>query len=447
MYVIVLGAGEVGSYVASRLSHQGIDVAVIEEDENRLRVLEEELDVLTVHGNGTHPSTLSEAGVERADLLVAVTNHDEVNMLASLAAKQAGVPRTLVRLESSDLRGPLAARIRDAVGADLVIDPDEEAANDILALLKLPGASEVEVLAAGEVLIIGARLQDGSPLVGKTLLTIAQEHEPNWEFLFGTITREGNTVIPRGNYELRADDTVRVLCKRSASRMLMPLLGLHDDIPRKVLLLGGGRTAELVARPLANQGAEVMIVERDHARGLELSDRLHRVTVIEGDITDAELLSDVEVGTFDAVAALTGEDDANIIACLFAKAKGARETLAIAHRLQLLPLLQKTGIDAALSPRTATADRVLRLVRGEIAGVATFLEGSVEILEFEVRAGSDADGAVVAEMDLPGDVLMGAVVRGTRAEIARGRSRLQAGDHVVVFAMPSAVSEIGQLFA
>ncbi|MEZ5382683.1 MAG: Trk system potassium transporter TrkA [Microthrixaceae bacterium] len=447
MHVIVVGAGEVGSYVAERLSRQGIDVAVIETDANRLRILEEEFDVLTVRGSGTHPSVLAEAGSAHADLLVAVSNDDEVNLVASLLAKQAGIPRALVRLEASQLRSDDAQQLRTAMGADLVIDPDEEAANDILQLLELPGASEVEVLAEGEVIIVGARLRADSPLVGRTLLEVAEHYEPNWDFLFGTITRDGETVIPRGNHRLLEDDAVRVLCKRRARFTLMPLLGLNDRKPRKVLLLGGGRTAELVANPLVRRGAEVMIIERDQARARELAERLSGVTVLEGEITDGELLMEAEVGSFDAVAALTGADDANIISCLFAKAKGARETLAVAHRLELLDLLGKAGIDATLSPRTATADRVLRLVRGEIAGVATFLEGSVEVLEFEVAEDSLADGAVVSEMTLPPDVLLGAVVRDGVPEIARGKSTLRRGDHVVVFALATAVDAMGKLFA
>ncbi len=447
VHVIVLGAGEVGSYVAERLSRQGVDVAVIENDPLRLRAVEEKLDVMTVRGSGTHPSVLAQAGVDRAELLVAVTNNDEVNLMAALVAKQAGVPSSLVRLESAELRSDDAADLREEVGAARVIDPDEEAARDILQLLELPGASEVEYLAEGEVLIVGARLAATSSLVGKTLHQVAAEHEPNWEFLFGTISREGETVIPRGNHELRADDMVRVLCKRKGRRDLMELLDLPLRAPRRVLLLGGGRTAELVATPLVRRGSEVMIIERDVQRARELAERLHRVTVLKGDITDVEVLLDAEVGKFDAVAALTGEDDANIISCLFANSQGAGETIAIAHRLELLPLLNEIGIDAATSPRTATADRVISIVRGEIAGVATFLEGAIEILEYEVAEGSEVDGAVVSDMHLPADVLLGAVVRDGVAEIARGRSELAAGDHVVVFAMPDRAELVGKLFA
>ncbi|MEZ5348331.1 MAG: Trk system potassium transporter TrkA [Microthrixaceae bacterium] len=445
MHVIVLGAGEVGSYVAERLSRQGIDVAVIENDPDRLAAVEEKLDVMAILGSGTHPGVLKRAGVGRAELLVAVTNDDEVNMMASLAAKQAGVDRTLVRLEAEELRSEAAADLRRVVGADLVIDPDQEAARDILQRREMPGASEVEVLAGGEVLIVGARLTADSSLVGKSLHEVATENEPNWEFLFGTISAAERRCIE--GYELQADDMVRVLCKRQARRRLMDVLDLAVRAPRRVLLLGGGRTAELVALPLARRGAEVVVIEQDEARARELSEKLHRVTVLRGDITDAEVLLDVEVGSFDAVAALTGADDANIIACLFAISQGAGETLAIAHRLELLPMLTEIGIDAALSPRTATADRVISLVRGEIAGVATFLEGAVEILEYEVAPGSVADGAVVSEMDLPEGVLLGAVVHGDTTEIARGRSKLVAGDHVVAFAMPTGAERIGRLFA
>jgi trk system potassium uptake protein TrkA len=446
MYVIVVGAGEVGSYVAGRLSREGHDVAVVERAPQVLRVIEEHFDVLTVLGSGTHPQTLAQAGIDKADLVVAVTSIDEVNMIVSLAAKQAGVPRTVVRIESPELRAREARDLARTVAADLVIDPDEEAARDLLELLEYPGASEVEVLAGGEVIVLGARLQPGAPLVGRTLLEIGKQYEPEWEFLFGAISRGGETIIPRGNQRLEANDLLRVLCRRQARRQLAVLLGLDRRAPKRVMLLGGGHTAELVAGQLATRGADVVIVERDVARARELADRLPRVTVLEGEITDAEALAEADVGAFDAVAALTGEDDANILACLFAKASGASETIAVVHRLSLLPLLNEVGIDAALSPRTATANGVLRFVRGGVAAVATFLEGEAEVLELAVQEGSPADGAAVAELRLPKEVLIGAVVRDGNAHIARGRSVLRERDHVVVFAMPHVVDDVRRVF-
>ena len=447
MYVIVVGAGEVGSYVADRLSREHHDVAVIDRDRIALRDVEEHLDVLTVLGSGTNPEILRAAGIDKAEMVVAVTSQDEVNLVCCLVGKQAGVGRTVCRLEDPELRSRQSAALHEAMGVDLIIDPDHETAQEILELLEYPGASEVAEMAGGEVVVIGARLPAGAPVVGRSLVEIARDHEPEWEFLFGVITRGSETIIPRGDVTLEADDLVRVLCKRKARRQLMRLLGLARKAPRRIMLLGGGRTAELVAVALESRGSEVVIVERDDDRANELAERLGGALVLKGEITDADLLEESEVGAFDAVLALTGEDDANILACLYAKLEGAKETIAVVHRLSLLPLLAEAGIDVALSPRTASANGVLRFVRGDISAVATFLQGEVEVLEVEVREGSEADGGIIAELRLPKDVLVGAYVRDGKAQIARGRSELRDRDHVVLFAVPGSVESVRRVFS
>jgi len=442
----VVGAGEVGSYVADRLSREGHDVAVIERDSDVIRHLEEGLDVHTVHGSGTSPSVLAEAGADKADLLVAVTSDDETNLICSLIAKQIGVPQIIVRLESRELRSMDARDLHAAIGVDLVIDPDQETADEIIELLDYPGVSEIAEMGQGEIVVIGARLPAHAPLVGRTLQEVAMDYEPQWDFLFGAITRGDQTIIPRGNQTLEAGDLLRVVCRRRGRGELMKLLGLARAAPRRVMLLGGGRTAEIVANRLSERGAEVVIVERDHSRAQDLAETLPRALVLEGEITDADLLTDERVGDFDAVIALTGEDDANILACLFAKSAGTIETIAVVHRLSLLPLLQDIGVDVALSPRTASANGVLRFVRGGVAAVATFLQGEAEVLELEVKEGSPADGAIVAELRLPRDVLVGARVRDGKAEIVRGRSQLRDRDHVVLFAVPEEVDELRRIF-
>lgn len=444
MHVIVIGAGEVGSYVADRLSREGVDVYVIERDAKRAAHLAETVDVEVITGSGTHPKTLALAGVETADLLVAVTKSDEVNLIASMLAKQADVPKTIVRLEAQELRGQDAAGIRRASQADLFIDPDEETAQEVLSLIEMPGASEVAKLGNGEVLVIGARVPEDAPIVGKSLIELGVENEPEWDFIVSSIRRGEETVIPRGDYTIAANDLVRVVCKRSARRKVAKLLGLARDVPREILLLGGGRTATIVADKLRHTGARVQMIERNPDRARELAEQLDGVRVLNGDITDSDVLDEADLPRIELVAALTGEDDANVLASVYAKAAGVPETIAVVHRLNFLSLLGRVGVDAALSPRTATANGVLRFVRGDVAQVATFLEGEVELLEFEIHKGSAADGRSIAELKLPRDVLISAVVRDGRSQIARGRTTLRKGDHVIVMAEPQSVDVVSR---
>ena len=442
MHVVVVGAGEVGSYVADRLSREGHDVAIVDVDAAKLGRLDEAFDVLTVCGSGTHPKVLREAGIQNARLLVAVTANDEANLIASLLAKSFGVPQTIVRIEAADLRSKDAARVREASGADLFIDPDAETAAEVLELLDFPGADEVAHMVGGEVIVVGALLRPEAPLVGRTLGEVAEEFEPDWDFMVAAIGRGDQTIIPRRDHRLEAGDHVRVVAKRDAGKLVAELLGLARAVPKRIMLLGGGRTAELLAPSLTSRGVHVVVVERNPQRARELAERLENCLVLEGDITDDDLLEEADVGRFEMVVALTGEDDANILACLFAKANGTDETVAVLHRLALLSLLSGAGVDVALSPRTATANGVLRFVRGGVAAVATFLHGEAEILELEVAENSTADGALVHELDLPKNALIAAFVRDGNAQIGRGRSRLRARDHVVVVAMPSAVDEV-----
>ena len=445
MRVIVVGAGEVGSYVADRLSRQGIDVSVVERDAKRAAHLSETSDVEVIHGSGTHPSVLAAAGLESADLLVAVTKNDEVNLIASMLAKEAAVPRTIVRLEAPELRGQDAAALRRASRADLFIDPDEETAQEVLSLIEMPGASEVATLGNGEVLAIGARVPPDAPIVNKSLIELGVENEPEWDYIVSAIRRGEDTIIPRGDYTIEEGDLVRIVCKRSARRSVAKLLGLARDVPREILLLGGGRTASIVAEKLSQTGARVQMIERDPDRARYIAERLDGVRVLNGDITDSDVLDEADLPRIELVAALTGEDDANVLASVYAKAAGVPETIAVVHRLNFLSLLDQVGVDAALSPRTATANGVLRFVRGDLAQVATFLQGEVEMLEFELHSNAHADGQQITDLHLPRDTLISAIVRDGKAQIARGRTTLRKGDHVIVIAEPESVDTVARL--
>jgi len=448
MHVIIVGAGEVGWYLAQRLGAEGNDVVIVEQNEVVAAAIGAELDVQVVVGNAISPSSLRRAGVERADLLAGVTQNDEVNLLASLLAKEFGVDQTVVRIQTEELRGPLGERLLKTMQADVVIDPDADTADEIMELAHLSGADEVYPMSGGELIVLGAMVSESSELVGRDLGEIGKFFEPDWRFLFGALTRDGETVIPRGDQVIEAGDHVRVLTTRAARGEIMALLGVERREAHRVMVLGGGAVGTRVAERLQSEGAIVVLVENDPARAKAISERLSRVTVVQGDITDTELLLEESVSTMDLVIAATGDDASNVLACAYAAAEGDAFTVAVLHRLALLPLVRQFGIDAALSPRTASANAVLRSIRGGTASVATFLESDVEVNEFDVESGSAADGVRVADLHLRHSVLLGAVSRSDGStEIVRGRTVLNAGDSVVVFSRPESLSATRRAFS
>ena len=467
MRIIVVGAGEVGTYVADRLSGQEHDVALIELDPARCSVVGDKLDVLVVQGSGTDPGRLAAAGLAEADLLVAVTKHDEVNLLSALLARRAGVTKTVVRIESNRLREPEVQALFEDADDHLVIDPDREVAEEVFRLMEYPGAVDLALMADGEVVVLGVRLPGHASLVGVSLHALGRELDPDWDFIVASITRteEGEedeqTIIPREDVILREGDLLRVVCKRRALRDVTKRLGLAREMPTRALILGGGRTAELLANSLLDRGIDVGVIERRPERAYELSANLDRAVVYQGDISDADLLEEAGVAEQDVVIAMTGEDHANVLACLYAKSAGASrarrrgrsdshlETIAVIHRLELLDLLEAQQVDAAVSPRTATANSVLRFVRGDVdsvAAVATFLHGDVEVLEFAVSEDSVCQGKTVADLAIPKGALIGAIVRDGKPQIARGRSTLRDRDHAVVIARPDSVGRVSELF-
>jgi len=446
MRVVIVGAGEVGWYLAERLRAEGIDIVVVEIDKALADALSSELDVQVVNGSGSSPADLEAAGVARADLLAAVTQKDEVNLVASLLAKEYGVDTTIVRLQAAELRGEAGAHLREMVGADVVIDPDADTADEIYELVHATGADEVYPMADGQLTVIGAVIAEDSAFANRYLEEIGRDMGPNWDFLFGAVTRDNKTVVPRGDQQLLAGDHVRVICKASARSDLLQLLGVAGTRARRVMVIGGGAVGSRVAEHLQGEGAEVVLIERDQTRADDLARRLKQVVVIKGDATNTELLLEESVGDMDAVIAVTGEDGSNALACAFAISEGATYTVVVLHSLALLPLVRRFGVDAALSPRTASANAVLRRVRGGTA-VNTFLESDSEVDEIEIGVGSKADGAVVSDLHIPRNILIGAVIRpDAAAEIVRGRTVLKAGDHVVVFGRPQAISRATSIF-
>ncbi|MDP8957734.1 MAG: Trk system potassium transporter TrkA [Actinomycetota bacterium] len=441
MRIVIVGAGAVGSYLAERLSAGGQDVVVVEADQRRADALQDALDCLVVHGNGASPRVLAEAGIDKCDLLIAVSDNDEANVLACRAGTQAGVPTTLARVEDADLRIEL-----EELGVDAVIDPGQTTAFELLRLIRRGGVSEIIEYGDGRLSLIGGHIQPGSKVAGATLAKL-RESTPHWDWIVAVVVRKGATIVARGDVELQVGDHALVMTRSEQADEAINLLGFTPVPARRVMILGSTRLAELTTDLFLSEGIHVTVVEQDADRCNLLADRQGKALVICGDPTDPKVLAGADIDRMDAVLALTGWDEVNILSCLVAKALGVPTAVARFARVQYVGLLEGVGIDAAVSSRLAAANAILRYVRrGRVHSVVTFDDTDAEAIELEVGPLSPAAGRRVSELGLPRSTVLGGVVRGSEVFVPGGDSLIQPGDRLVVFTLPESIREVERLF-
>tara|TARA_Y100001936_G_scaffold82491_1_gene81151 strand:+ start:19333 stop:20640 length:1308 start_codon:yes stop_codon:yes gene_type:complete len=423
-----------------------MNVSVIDPDDGRIKELDGVLDATMVKGSGSHPEVLEMAGIDEADLLVAVSSNDEVNLLANLYARNRGVEKSIIRIEANEIKASAKSEPWFLGGErpDLIFDPDEDTAREISELLDSWGADEIATLGDGQVVVIGVTVTAEADFCGKTLSQIGAEYEPDWSFLVAALRREGEAKIPRSEETLQMGDHIWLVIKRSEKSKVLETLGFKRKKNKRILLLGGGRTGEFLARRLVNMKfREVTLVESDPIRAEELAEKLDGVDIRKGDITDAQFISEIDAGKYDAAVALTGKDEANVLSCMYAKSLGTDRTIAILHKLKLMDVLDFADVDSTLSPVTASANRVLRYVH-DVKDVATFLgvDQDFEVVELKVGAKSRAVEKKVRQLKLPRDVLIGAFIRNDEPSIVRGSTQLHADDTVLLIAPPEQVDII-----
>jgi trk system potassium uptake protein TrkA len=442
VHIVVVGAGAVGSHLAERLALEGQDVVVIEHDPGRAEEVQAAVDCLVITGNGASVSVLEEARIGSAGLLIAVTSSDAVNVLACQAAAGYGVPRKIARIEDPALRigsGP--------AGVDVVIDPGESLAHELLGLVRKGGVSEMMEFADGKLVLLGGYVAHGSPLDGIKLVDL-RSTVSGWDFLITVLVRNGDTQVARGNLGITGGDHVLLMARGDHTREALELLGVQEHPARKVIVLGATRSAALTAGLLADNRIQTILIDRDPERCRALAEVDDDLVVVNADPTDPRVLSTEGVESADAVLALTGWDEVNILGCLIAKALGAEMTAARFHRFEYVSLLPGVGIDAAVSSRLAAANAILRYVRrGHVHSVVTFQDTTAEAIELEIDEGSEAIGRTVEEMHLPRSVIVGGIVRDGDGFVPHGDTAFEAGDRLIVFALPEAIRSIERLFA
>jgi len=434
--IVILGAGQVGASVAESLVSEQNDLTVVDLDASRLRALQDRLDLRTVTGSGSHPSVLLEAGIEDADLLIAVTQSDETNLVAcKIASRLFNVPRRIARVRATDFLNDEKVLGPEGFEVDLSICPEQVLTDYIVKLVEFPEALQVLDFADGRVSLVAVRAYRGGPLVGHPIKDLRQ-HIPGVDTRIVAIFRNDAAVMPEGDTVIEANDEVFCLAAAKDIRQVMRELRRMDQPVKRVMIAGGGNIGLRLARAL-EADYSVRILDHNKQRCEMLAAKLDRSLVLNGDGTDEELLEQENVADMDLFVAVTNDDENNIMSSLLAKRMGARRVVALINRRSYVDLVQRAQIDVAISPAQATIGKLLaHLRRGDVVAVHSLRRGAAEALEAIVHGDRDSCRVTdrrIEEIDLPPGTTIGAVVRGEEVLMAHHDTRILAEDHVIVF--------------
>jgi trk system potassium uptake protein TrkA len=449
--IIILGAGQVGSTAAQQLAgEQANDVTVVDTRDEVLRDLQDRLDIRTVSGNAAHPSTLLAAGSKGADLLVALTSSDEVNMIAcQIAWTLFRTPTKIARIRSSDYYGRPELFGNEAIPVDLAISPEQLVTDYVERLIRYPGALQVLEFAEGRVLLVGMRALKGGKLVGHQLQAL-RSHIPNTEVRVAAIYRGGQSIQPEGDTTIEEHDEVFFVAAREDMRLVMKEFSAEEAGVRSVVIAGAGNIGFRLAHALEGR-LRVKLIERNAESSRRAAERLHNTLVLTGNAADEDLLLEENIDDADVFVAVTNAEEANILSAMLAKRLGARRVMALINKQSYADLMEGGQIDIAISPQTITIGALLEHVRrGDVVRVHSLRRGAAEAIEAIVHAderGSPIAGKRVDEVKLAEGATIGAVVRGSRVIMPHHDTVIEAEDHVILFLTDRRhVGEVGRLF-
>ena len=450
MYIIIVGAGEVGNYLARILSEESHDVAVVEQNARLARNLENHLDVLVVHGNGVSFDALKRAGIRKADIVIAATPVDEVNLVVCMVAQKLGRDlRTIARVRSSGYLQGRDGLTAEEIGESYFVGPERAVAQKVVDLLGYEGAGEIKHLADGRIELIELALGEDSPLCHESLAQLKTDL-PKDSLVVGTSGAEGFK-IPKGDDQLQKDDRAFILTRPGNVDEFLILSGRPWHHVRHVLIVGCGDIGFHLAQQLESQGLYPTIIEIDPQRAEWVSEKLEDSIVLVGDGADLSLLREQMEETADAVVVLVSDDEKSVLIGLFAKHLGAKKVIVRSDKLDYAPIAHKMGVDALISPRRAIADNILRFVRqGQVLSSFMLGDHEGEIIEMKVPAepkNSEILERAIKDLAIPEDALLGAVVRSDGIIIPDGETVLEPHDDLFFVVLPKAIGPLETLFA
>ncbi|MCG7867568.1 MAG: Trk system potassium transporter TrkA [Candidatus Thiodiazotropha taylori] len=450
MKIIILGAGQVGRSVANALVSEANDITVVDQNLDLLTELQNRLDLGTVRGHAGHPDVLRRAGAEDADMILAVTNSDETNMVACQVAYTVfHTPTKIARVRAQGYLDYPNLFEKPAFPVDVLISPEQLVTDYILKLIEYPGALQVLDFADGRVRLVGIKAYYGGPLVGNELSTL-YHHMPNVDARVAAIYREGEVIQPQGDTEIKAEDEVFFIAAAENIRSVMSELQKLEKPYKRLILAGGGNIGRRLASSL-EQKYRIKLIENNQHRAREIAERLDMTIVLHGDAADEDLLLEENIENTDVFCAVTNDDEANILSAMLAKRLGAARVMALINRPSYVDLVQSGTIDIAISPQQATIGTLLTHVRrGDVAQVHSLRRGAAEAIEAVAhgdRSSSKVVGRAIEEIKLPKGTTIGAVVRGEDVLIAHHDTMIESGDHVILFLVDKRkVREVEKLF-
>lgn len=451
MKIIILGAGQVGGSLAEHLANEASDITVIDTDSARLRELQDRLDIRTIEGRASHPSALEQAGAQDADMLIAVTNSDEVNMTACQVARTLfNVPTKIARVREHDyLQRDCAIFGEKGIPVDVLISPEELVTQHIKRMIQYPGALQVLDFASGQAQLVAVKAYYGGPLVGREI-SFLRSHMPNIDTRVAAIFRQDHPMIPKGDTVIEADDEVFFIAARRDIRAVMSELRRLDRSYKRIMIAGGGNIGARLAGSLEND-YQVKLIERSLERCNWLARDLNNTIVLHGSASDRDLLVEENIEDTDVFCALTNDDEANIMASMLAKRLGARTVMTLINNPAYVDLVQGGVIDIAISPQQTTIGALLTHVRrGDVAAVHSLRRGAAEALEAVAhgdRKSSKVVGRAIEEIDLPPGTTIGAIIRGSEVLIAHDDLVIENDDHVILFLVDKRrIAEVERLF-
>lgn len=449
MRVIVCGAGQVGYQIAQHLAAEGNDVVVVDTSETLTARISESLEVRGVTGFASHPRVLEEAGARDADMLIAATYSDEVNMVACQVAHTIfEVPRKIARVRSKEYLAPRYQDMfqRDHMPIDHLISPEVEVAKVVERRLIAPSAFDSALFLDERVQLLGARITAESPIANTRLRQISEIFQ-DLEARILAYVRDGRLRVATGDDQLFPGDECYFIASRDHVARALGLFGETADSADRVVMVGAGNIGVEVARSLEKRGARTKLIERDRQRAEDAAETLDRTIVIHGDGLDGAILNEAGIGDSHAVVSLTSDDKVNVLSCALAKEMGCPRAIALTNDPSLAPLARPLAIDAFVNPRATTVSSILRHVRrGRVRGVYALRDGEAEVIEAQVLATSPMAGKRIRELGLPGSAVVGAVCSGDKVVIPSGDWRLQAKDIVVIFVLKQDLKQVEAFF-